>query len=186
MSNLANETQTTETPIEETPVVSIPKTQREIQNTGAMDRMKAIYPNVCQIAQELQNSSSKKHYNPNHPATWDKIALSVNPAGELKKLALAFAIDFPPCMKTWDVSADWASYNSNLIKEIERRAIQVGTNILTLANKHELRPFLHNRCQHILGFQIDYVPLQAMNQDHELVDEDEEIIGLCEDSTVDV
>lgn len=148
----------------------IPLTPKEIQNRGVCERLQAIYPNVCQIAQELDNPASRKHYNPNHPATWSKIRdhATPNPAWELKKLALVFAIDFPDNMKEWDVSADWKSYDKNLIQEIEKRAITVGANILFLANKHELRAFLHHRCQHILGFQIDYVPLQKIDRDHEL------------------
>jgi hypothetical protein len=161
-----------------------PLTTKEIQNQELCNRLQALYPNVCQIAQELDNPASRKHYNPTHPATWARIGgdpekarehkypIPQNPAWELKKLALAFAIDFPDWMKDWDVSADWSSYNKLLIQEIERMALRVGTSIFALANKHELRAFLHNRCQHILGFKIDYVPIQSMERDHELHDDD--------------
>lgn len=166
---------------ETTPAAVEPPKPRTFKERVA-DGLLAQFPTLCRLAQELQNPNSTKHYNPTHPGTWDRICANVNPAGELKRLALAFAIDFPDEMKEWNVVDEWKDYNSDLIHSVERRAARVGTSLLQLGNRHELRGFIANRCQHILGFDIQYVPLQKLNREHEVVVEDDRIETLLEDA----
>ena len=117
---------------------------------SVMDDLHRNYPNLIRLANRMQDVNDERSYNPNHPATLNKITIATHPAGELMKLATQIAIENCEYMGTLKVlSGDEWKNMGKVCKDISRTAKRVSADILSLGNKWALREFITNRCKHI-------------------------------------
>lgn len=157
--------------------------------TPVMEELNRNFPNLITIASNMQNPKKEKQYNPDHPATLDRICASIHPAGELLKLGLQVAIENPQAMQdlqSLDTEA-WSEMGKS-VKEVAKKSRRSATDLLALAQRWYLRDLIVGRFGHMLEteptprhFVLDEELVEEICDDGEnTILEDPELIGVGE------